>query len=157
MMLTIGDPAPVIVGEDERGELLSLPISGSWTHLWFNPIFGRYGCKDCQTSLIHELFPELLLAECQPVGLTYDSPQANRRRNAQHLWRIPLVQISMETAAAWGVLRDPKDPWYAHTPRSTAFLVHPRGSIHVVFERVSHFDHAQQVLDTLKSTTMTGG
>ena len=145
MTIQAGTPAPLLDAQDEQGNMVMLPALERWTHLWFNPIFGRYGCKECQASLIHELYPDLRMDGCFPYGATYDSPEVNARRNAPHVWRIPLLQISQETAAEWGALRDEADPWFPHAPASVAYLIDPMGVVQVAFTSVNHRVHAKEI------------
>lgn len=156
MTIEPGAESPLLDGSDEQGNRLMLPALERWTHLWFNPIFGRYGCKSCQTSLIHELHPELRLARCRSIGLTYDPPEVNARRNEPHIWRVPLMQITPDQAREWGALRDPEDSWFAYTPRSRAVLIDPQGVIRLVLDDVDHRTHARDVLDAVLASLTTG-
>lgn len=148
--LAPGDRVPDLVTTDEVGAEVRVPAEDRWTHIWFNPVFGRYGCRECQRSLLHELYPEIRLAGCRPVAVTFDPVEVNQRRNDPHPWRIPIVQVSPEVADAWGALRDTDDPWRPHTPRSVAYLVDQRGHVFASYEQIDHTRHALQVLQDLK-------
>ena len=155
MTLRPGTEAPPLDGQDEQGNVVLLPALERYTYLWFNPVFGRYGCKDCQTSLLHEMYPELRMAGCFPFGATFDPPEVNARRNEVHIWRIPIIQIDRETAAAWGALRADDDPWSPHAPASVAYLIDPMGVIMKSYSNVDHRRNAQDVLQRVNEVELT--
>jgi len=153
--LALGTLAPQLDGQDEQGNDVWIPALERWTYLWFDPVFGRYGCKECQASLLHELYPELRMAGCLPFGATFDPPEVNARRNGPHVWRVPIIQIDRETAAAWGVLRADDDPWSPHAPASVAYLIDPMGVIMESYSNVDHRRNAQDVLEHLEGARVT--
>lgn len=145
--LEVGSEAPLLDTVDEQDNPVMLPALERWTHLWFNPVFGHFGCKECQTSLVHDLYPDLRLAGCFPFGATYDSPEINARRTSAHaVWRVPVVQITKDTAAEWGALRETTDAWYEHTPAPVAYLIDPTGVVQHIYRKPDHRVHAKDVL-----------
>jgi peroxiredoxin len=156
VILPPGTHAPLLDGHDERGNGVMLPALERWTHLWFNPVFGRYGCKDCQTSLLHERYPDFRLSGVMPFGCTFDPPEINATRAESHVWRIPIIQIDRETAAQWGALRDESDTWYEHTPASVAYLIDPMGIIRRAYQQVDHRKHADEVLRDIRRHQTSG-
>lgn len=144
--MRLGDPAPSFTAADETGRAWDLPVPGEWTWLWFGPLFVRHGCRECETSLAHELYPDLRAAGVMPFGLTYDPPEVGRRRNARHVWRVPLVQVSPAEASRFGAARPPRDPWAEHMPAQRSVLVDPDGRLARVWVRPDPRVHARQVL-----------
>lgn len=145
-MLAPGTQAPSLEGYDEQGNAVTIPVRGEWTYLWFNPVFGRYGCKECEVSLLHELYPELRMAGLLPFGATFDPPMVNTQRNEPHIWRIPLVQVTKEQAAEWGALREESDAWCEYTPRSVAYILNETGKVIHATSPVNHTSHGREVL-----------
>ncbi|MCA1806675.1 MAG: peroxiredoxin family protein, partial [Actinobacteria bacterium] len=140
--LTEGAEVPHLVAEDEVGKVISIPSPNSWVHIWFNPIFGRFGCKTCQTSLMHEKYPDFRVLDCEVVGATFDPQDVRIRRNKGHSWRVPLIQVSREEAREWGALHNESSSWYKVAPLSVAYLIDDRGIILRTYRDIDHRHHA---------------
>ena len=150
MTLRPGDSAPPLSGVDEQGNDVLVPDTG-FSLLWFNPMFTKFGCKSCQTSLLHELYPEFRVQGCSVYGATFDPPEVNARRNEPHVWRVPMVQVTRREAELWGALRRSSDPWAPYAPASVSYLVDSRGSVTHVYQNPDPQHHANDVLQDLKS------
>lgn len=150
LSLSAGTKAPLLDTFDEQGNSVSIP-STDWSFIWFNPQFKRFGCQSCQTSLLHNLYPEFRILGCRVYGATFDSPEINAQRNEPHVWRIPLVQVGKQEAEMWGALREVGDSWAKYTPAPVSYIVSPSGIVSQAYENPDPKIHASHVLQDLKA------
>lgn len=150
-MLPEGTAAPHLDGEDDQGHKVMLPALERWTLLVFAPVFVRYGCQECKTSYLHELYPEFRAHECYLYAATYDPPQVNQRRNERHVWNLPIIQINQAQAALWDVLRRKEDAWRDVAPLTNAYLMNPEGVIVKAYDEVDPRTTPKKMMNDLKS------
>jgi peroxiredoxin len=143
-----GSTAPQLVATDDHMKEWRLPKQGSAMLIWFGPVFGKFGCKPCQTSLLHERYPDLRKAGIEALCATFDSHDVNRQRNAKYVWRVPILTVTPEQAAAWQALRKPTDSWVAHMPSTVAYLLDPSGYVVAEWRRPEPKKFIDDVLKT---------
>lgn len=125
----IGLVAPELVAQDDHGKTWALPLTDAPVLLWFGPVFGKFGCKPCQTSMIHERYPELRAAGIMPFCASYDNAAVNARRNSKHVWRVPILTVTQKQAQQWDALRPATDGWRNYMPSTVAYYIEPNGTI----------------------------
>lgn len=156
-MLETGDEAPgfVLDGINGEGEPVRVDLSelrGTPVVLYFYPKDDTSGCT-AQACGIRDEWSEFQEAGAEVLGVSPDDVDSHRKFSSRYdLPFTLLADPDHEVAQAYGVWRE-KSMYgrkYWGNERTT-FVIGADGTIQSVFRRVKPKQHADQVLDALRS------
>ena len=148
--MDIGDTAPDFELPDETGRLRRLHelLAGGSVVLFFYPAAMTYGCTK-ESCHFRDLSAEFAAAGAQPVGISADPVDKQRRFSEKHSFDFPLLSDpDGAVATKFGVRRG-----FALMPtRRTTFVIGTDGRIvEVIRSEVRFGHHADRALEVLKS------
>lgn len=151
--LSTGQTAPPFdLPLDGGGALRLAELRGKFVVLYFYPKDDTEACT-AEAIDFSRLKPEFDAAGAVVIGLSPDSGKKHDKFKAKHGLTIPLVaDEELKAIEAYGVWVE-KSMYgrkYMGVERST-FLIDKDGTIAQIWRKVKVRDHAQQVLDALKS------
>ena len=151
--LNIGETAPSFdLPLDGGGSLRLAELHGKFVVLYFYPKDDTEACT-AEAIDFSTLNAEFHAAGAVVIGLSPDSGKKHDKFKAKHGLTIPLVadeeRKAIEAYGVW-VEKSMYGRKYMGVERTT-FLIDRDGRIAHIWRQVKVRDHAQQVLDTLKS------
>jgi peroxiredoxin Q/BCP len=149
--MKIGDKAPEILGNDEKGREIRLSdFQGKKLILYFYPKDNTSGCT-AEACSLRDGYDELLSAGYEVVGVSKDSAASHVRFKEKYELPFPLIadvdHTLLEAMGAWGE----KTMYGKKTTGTirTTFVINEEGVIEQVFagKQVNTKEHARQILD----------
>ncbi len=146
-------PAPEFTLPATTGENISLKdLKGQWVVLFFYPKDDTTGCTQeaCDFSERLDAFSALGV---KLYGISKDSPKSHNKFTIKYGLKMPLLSdettVTIDAYGSWGekTLYGRK---YLGTDRST-FIIDPQGMIRHAWRGVKVKDHAEEVLNNIKS------
>ena len=148
-----GEMAPDFTLPKSGGGMLSLhDLRGKDVVLYFYPQDDTSGCTT-QACALRDIHPQLTGANAVVLGVSPDDvPSHDRFIDKYHLPFILLADVGHEIAETYGAWteRNVYGKTFMGIQRST-YLIGPDGRIKRVWEKVKAADHADLVLEALKS------
>lgn len=89
---------------------------------------------------------------CQVVGVGYDAPQQNVEWMRPRGFSFPYLTITPETAAEWGLRKNPDEPWQSR-PRRVAVLLDRSGDEITRFKIHDPTTNLSEVIAYLRQTS----
>ncbi len=150
--LTPGERAPDFTLTDQDGKRVSLSdYTGQRLLLYFYPKAGTTGCT-AQALAIKDAFPELADLGVAVLGISPDSPPAQKRFDLKHNLGFPLLadpdHAVAEAYGVWGTKH-----MYGRTFQGiirSAFLVGEDGRVREAWYKVRPADTVPRALASLK-------
>ena len=151
--IAIGSPAPDFTLPDQDGRDVSLSdFRGAWLVLYFYPKDNTSGCTTEAVDFTAKAgaFKKL---KANIIGISPDSPASHQKFIGNHDLGITLLSDTGRTViklfGAWQLKKLYGRESYG-VVRST-FLIDPEGTIRKIWEKVKVRDHAEEVLEALRS------
>ena len=155
MKLTIGTRAPAFTLPDQDGKTHSLSdYKGKWVLVYFYPKDDTEGCTK-EACGIRDSLPDFHKLKVTVLGISVDSVKSHRKFADKY--GLPFTLLADEEKkvvneyGVWG-LKKMMGREYMGTFR-TSFLIDPEGKIAKIYEKVNPVEHAEMVLEDLKSLT----
>ena len=149
--LKSGDKAPRFTLDDQDGRPVSLEdFSGRRLLVYFYPKAGTSGCTT-QAQAVRDALGQLAERRAAVVGISPDTPQAQKRFDDKHNLGFPLLSDpEHQTAEAYGVWAEKKlyGRSFMGVVRS-AFLVDETGRVAAVWYKISPKNTVPAVLKAL--------
>lgn len=128
-MIGTGLPAPDFTLADSNGEQVTLSdYLGNWVVFWWYPEANSSGCSLQAVSLERNL--DAIQADGTVVlGVSFNTVAQNDDFACDKDLRMPLLSDpEMQAGAAYGVIRNPDEP-FPTKPRRHTFVIDPEGKI----------------------------
>jgi len=152
-MLKINSKAPSFISESTSKNNYSLKDSfGKYVVLYFYPKDNTPGCT-IETNDFNKLLPKFSKLNCEVYGVSKDSLDSHYKFKDKHKIKFDLLADEdlklLKKYKVWGKKKF-MGREFMGTIRST-YLIDKKGVIIETWENVKVKDHAQEVLETLKS------
>lgn len=149
-MLATGAPAPPITLTDQDEHQVSLPgPDRRWIVLWWYPQASSGTCT-VQGRGFRPLTAHFKAAGADVYGVSFNTAEENKEFASCESFDFPLLSDpSMAAGRAYGVVRDPDEP-FADKPRRITYLIDPNQVIRRVYVVDDAESHAAQVLADLR-------
>ncbi|XKT74125.1 MAG: thioredoxin-dependent thiol peroxidase [Patescibacteria group bacterium UBA2163] len=149
----INTPAPEFTLSDQNGNVHTLSqYKGQWVLLYFYPKDDTPGCTK-EACAIRDTFPEFSAINAQVFGVSKDSVASHKKFAEKYSLPFPLLSDEDGTVVGqYGVWQEKQfmGKKYMGIMRSS-FLIDPDGIIKKVYEKVRPEQHAEEVIEDLKS------
>lgn len=151
-MLAPGDRFPSFELEAQDGSRIgSGALAGTTYLLFFYPKADTPGCTK-EACRLRDSWADLRELGVKVLGVSYDSPGANRRFAEKHRLPFPLLSDrSRELASAVGATR-----LLLPVPKRLSYLIGSDGVVLKAYPSVSPTDHADEVLRDLEALLQPG-
>lgn len=148
-----GDLAPTFEGSTAQGDTLRLDdLRGRWVALYFYPKDDTPGCTK-QACNLRDNTSALADAGVAVVGVSGDGVESHERFAEKYSLPFPLVaDPDRSIQSAYGVYGEKS--FYGKTivgTKRTTFLIDPEGIVRHVFKRPKTGQHAEEILERLKT------
>jgi thioredoxin-dependent peroxiredoxin len=157
-LLAPGDPAPdfsaiAVGGTYKDGQTIRLSdFRGKTVVLYFYPKDDTPGCT-AQACGLRDRYEPFLDAGALVFGVSVDPPENHAKFIAKHNLPFPLIsderQRIVQDYGVW-IEKTKEGKSYMGTERST-FVIRPDGRIKSIFRRVSPEEHAETLIEDLRS------
>jgi peroxiredoxin Q/BCP len=155
-MLDVGVFAPAFSLSDQWGNTVQLAeMRGKWVVLWWYPEAGTPGCT-LQAGSLERSLGSIQSDGTVVLGASFDAPGKNNSFACdQSLGMLLLSDELMQAGQAYGVVRDPADP-YPSKPLRHTFIIDPAGRVAFAEDAsaqnlAKYGDHMVETLTQLKS------
>jgi len=151
--MKIGDNAPDFSLPDQNGKVHKLSeYKGKWVLIYFYPKDDTPGCTK-EACMIRDNFPKFGKLNAVVFGVSKDS--VKKHAKFKEKYDLPFTLLADEekqVLTLYGVWGKKKflGREYMGTNRMS-FLIDPKGNIAKIYEKVKPAEHAQQVLEDIKS------
>lgn len=151
-MLAPGDRFPTFELEAQDGSRIdSGTLAGQTFLLFFYPKADTPGCTK-EACRLRDSWTDLRELGVTVLGVSYDTPESNRRFAEKHRLPFPLLSDrSRELASAVGAAR-----LLLPVPKRISYLIGPDGLVVRAYPSVSPSDHADHVLRDLEELRRSG-
>lgn len=151
-MLAPGDRFPTFELEAHDGSTInSGALAGQTFLLFFYPKAETPGCTK-EACRLRDSWTDLRELGVTVLGVSYDTPESNRRFAEKHRLPFPLLSDrSRELASAVGATR-----LLLPVPKRISYLIGPDGVVLKAYPSVSPSDHADHVLHDLEEMRQAG-
>jgi thioredoxin-dependent peroxiredoxin len=153
MTLKINQKAPDFSLPDQNGEMHKLSdYKGKWVLLYFYPKDDTTGCT-AQACAIRDELPNFKKIKAVVLGVSVDSVKSHKKFAEKYT--LPFTLLADEEKKVvnkYGVWAKKKfmGREYMGTLRNS-YLIGPDGKIKKIYEKVKPANHAEEVLEDLKS------
>ncbi len=153
MKLTVGIKAPDFSAQDQNGKMHALyDYKGQWVLLYFYPKDDTPGCT-VEACSIRDNLPNFKQLNCVVLGMSVDSVKSHDSFATKY--NLPFTLLADEDKKIvndYGVWQQKKmmGKEYMGIVR-WSFLISPEGTIAKIYEAVKPAEHAEEVLQDLKS------
>lgn len=153
MEIKTSQKAPVFALPDQNGKKHTLSqYKNQWVLLYFYPKDNTPGCT-IEACALRDNFPKFKKMNAVVLGISTDSIKSHK--NFEEKYKLPFTLLAdekKEVVKMYGVWQKKKmmGREYMGIVR-TSFLIDPKSKIARIYEKVKPAEHAQQVLNDLKS------
>ncbi|OGN05118.1 MAG: thiol peroxidase [Candidatus Yanofskybacteria bacterium RIFCSPHIGHO2_01_FULL_44_17] len=151
--MKVGIMAPGFVLPDQNGKEHSLAdLRGKWVLLYFYPKDDTPGCTK-EACSIRDALPDLSKLKAEVLGVSVDSVASHKKfAEKYNLTFTLLADTQKKIVKKYGAWAKKKFMGREHMGTlRRSFLVDPKGRVVRVYDNVDPLEHAQEVLDDLKS------
>jgi peroxiredoxin Q/BCP len=148
-LLSVGAPAPEVVGEDPAGNPVKLSEQkGRMAVVYFYPKDGTPGCTK-QACAFRDAFDKLQQAGVTVFGVSRDSVESHRDFRKEH--SLPFVMVADESGAVMSAYGVPAK--FLIMSERVTFLIDDEGKVAHVWPEVDPAVDAQRVLAAANAIT----
>lgn len=156
MSISVGEKIPNFVAQTTNGTLSNSDLLGKFTVFYFYPKDNTPGCS-CEANDFNALYSKFQAANAEVIGISRDSLAShNKFKDAKKLQFNLIADVDSKICDIFDVIKSKSI--FGKTAfglvRST-FLIDPQGILIHEWRKVSVKNHAQEVLEILKSVNQT--